>query len=605
MANGHDVDPTMDIDPNPDFTLPIEDPSIRWTPRRIEEVTALSVIWASDDSDVIGEVLLFEPGAPPSERGWIFGRSPAHQAADGPSCRLVRQRPGENLAGSPLINRHVSRHHLRIAVEKDGALLVTNLSRTCPLLLNGVKVTTCRASPGDGTRCGDILELKGQMMFLCVRRPTLLPAWPKDLSMPADARFGDADYVPKSADEAGGLVGESPAVWALRLNVRLVALMKGHVLVTGASGSGKELLAQALHRLSSRGDKKLITCSAPTLGKGNAAEDLFGVERGFLGPRHPGSIGLVEAATGSSLYFDEIGDMPTEHQSLLLRVLDSGEYRKVGATKPSRADFRLIGATNQELERLRPELTARFPLGLEVPPLTARREDIPLLIKHLFRSIVADVPALERHFRYRKTHRHFPPISAPFIYHAVRRDYPLNTRDLYRLLAQSTRVGLERGHPKVEWDQPEDPGSAPAQALPEPPFDADDRALIYALRASDFQVLRCCRSGGTALSPARVYDKLKVLFCKALTAGHAGETIDIEGAAVLLAGSRQDGLRDTLARQLEKMVAEWRRSSSQGGLADLQRKTGKRFRGDMVWITPVLELLGNDGPVAEGEPHAT
>src|SRR5262249_17675459 len=141
-----------------------------------------------------------------------------------------------------------------------------------------------------------------------------------------------------------------------------------HVLVIGESGSGKELVARAIHRLSPRADRKLIADNIAAIPPGLAAALLFGNKKNFPNPGMDEHVGLIGAANGSTLFLDEIGDMPEEVQPMFLRVADQGgEYFRLGEKlNVQRSDFRLVGATNRP-EKMRHELKRRFARELCVP----------------------------------------------------------------------------------------------------------------------------------------------------------------------------------------------------------------------------------------------
>lgn len=201
-----------------------------------------------------------------------------------------------------------------------------------------------------------------------------------------------------SAEPASqGLVGESKAFTRMLDMIERVAPTQASVLLLGESGTGKELVAQAIHKRSDRAQRAFVTVECSGLTETLFESELFGYEKGaFTGAAHR-KHGLIESASGGTLFLDEIGDIPLSMQVKLLRVLETGLFRRVGGIEPIRADFRLIGATHRNLQEMvksgqfRQDLYFRisaFPIT--IPPLRERREDLPLLVRSLLKRIAPD-----------------------------------------------------------------------------------------------------------------------------------------------------------------------------------------------------------------------
>ncbi len=185
------------------------------------------------------------------------------------------------------------------------------------------------------------------------------------------------------------VVGESPAIQKVLASVRMVAGTDSTVLVTGETGTGKELVVRAIHGLSGRKDKILVKVNCAALPSGVIESELFGHERGAFTGALSRKIGRFELANGGTLFLDEIGDLPLDLQAKLLRVLQDGEFERVGGTQTLKVNVRLIAATNRNLEkaveqeRFRADLYYRlnvFPIA--IPPLRERLEDVPRLARH-------------------------------------------------------------------------------------------------------------------------------------------------------------------------------------------------------------------------------
>lgn len=190
------------------------------------------------------------------------------------------------------------------------------------------------------------------------------------------------------------ILTRSPAIKKVLRTLEKVAAAKTPVLVEGESGVGKELMAQHLHRLSPRAGKAFIDLNCAAVPATLLESELFGHERGSFTGAATEKPGLVEVADGGTLFLDEVGEMSAEIQSKFLRVLDSGTFYRVGATRKRRADFRLVAATNRDLReevaagRFRKDLFYRIHgVRVVIPPLRERPEDVPLLVEHFARGL--------------------------------------------------------------------------------------------------------------------------------------------------------------------------------------------------------------------------
>jgi transcriptional regulator with PAS, ATPase and Fis domain len=246
-------------------------------------------------------------------------------------------------------------------------------------------------------------------------------------------------------DFLDAIIGNSLAMRSLRDQIRKIAPLDIPVLIQGESGTGKELVAQALHQLSSRKDQRMVTVNAAALPASLVESELFGYEAGsFTGADRKGRVGKFEQADKGTIFLDEIGDMPLEVQTKLLRVLQDRIVERVGGDKPKRVDFRLCSATNRDLEafveqeKFRLDLYYRIsPVTIQIPPLDQRREDIPLLLNHFVAELAAQYG------------RDVPEVEMEIAHHLMERSWPGNVRQLRHVVerafvfAEGSKLKLE------------------------------------------------------------------------------------------------------------------------------------------------------------------
>jgi len=257
--------------------------------------------------------------------------------------------------------------------------------------------------------------------------------------------------------QAAELVGQSSAMKKVGEMIQTVAPNDTTVLISGESGTGKELVARAVHNLSPRRFMPLVVIHCGALTETLLESELFGHEKGaFTGAQYRKK-GKFEVAEGGTVFLDEISDISLKTQTDLLRVLQEKEITRVGGTQAIKVDFRVVAATNKDLENLvkegtfRPDLFYRLNVfGIRVPPLRERQEDIPLLVDHFIRKYSQVM------------NKRFTSVSKPAMELLMEYDWPGNVRELENAIERAMVIGRE---PEIQ--APDFPlQHAPAAPLP-------------------------------------------------------------------------------------------------------------------------------------------
>lgn len=266
----------------------------------------------------------------------------------------------------PLGHGGVSRDPLRIARDADDGITIFPSASRMVVELNGLEIQQAVYLKKEQIEAGAILCL-GRAVFLCIHWMRCLP---KD-------------------NPVKGFVGVGSAAIHTRDLIRLAACNESTVLLLGETGTGKEVAAQAIHSLSKRNQEKMVSVNMAALNESLAAADLFGATKGAYTGAQNARSGFFGEAQNSSLFLDEIGNTPASVQPMLLRVLENGDYRPLGATRDIRSTARLIAATDQDLYSgaFNHALVRRLEsFIIRIPPLRAHREDIGLLLIHLLKQ---------------------------------------------------------------------------------------------------------------------------------------------------------------------------------------------------------------------------
>lgn len=280
-----------------------------------------------------------------------------------------------------------------------------------------------------------------------------------------DENLALTEQINNVAGDFGEIIGRSDVMSDVMKQVEMVAHSDSTVLILGETGTGKELIARAIHNQSGRNSRRMVKINCAAMPAGLLESDLFGHERGAFTGANSQRIGRFELADKSSLFLDEVGDMPLELQPKLLRVLQEKEFERLGSNKIQQVDVRLIAATNCNLRQMvadrefRSDLYYRlnvFPIHL--PPLRDRPEDIPLLVKAFTFKIA------------RRLGRNIDSIPAETLRILSKMEWPGNVRELENVIERA--VLLTRGSvlqlslPEMDRFVDDEPDLAPAHQLP-------------------------------------------------------------------------------------------------------------------------------------------
>jgi transcriptional regulator with GAF, ATPase, and Fis domain len=258
----------------------------------------------------------------------------------------------------------------------------------------------------------------------------------------------------------GSLVGQSAALQQIVSQIDMVAPTEASVLITGETGTGKELVAHEIHRRSSRRDRPLIRVNCASIPKELFESEFFGHVKGAFTGALKDRAGRFETAEGGTLFLDEIGDVPLDLQAKLLRVLQEKSYERVGEDRTRRADVRIIGATNRDLKkdaaagRFREDLYYRLSVfPIQVVPLRDRKEDIPPLAKHFVELSVRELGSSK------------PRLTRAGVSKLQSYDWPGNIRELRNVIDRA--VILARGG-AMDFDLPDSEFPAKPVGLRDP-----------------------------------------------------------------------------------------------------------------------------------------
>lgn len=322
-----------------------------------------------------------------------------------------------SLSGHPLSHIGVSRKPFQIKRLSTHSVEISAPDSPMQVTVNGRTVSTKQEVSFNELGDEIIIGLSHQVVLALFYRPLLREDGVKDT----------------------GLVGISGVMDQVRRTIKLAAPTRNSVMITGATGTGKELVATAIHHLSGQPEGPLVAVNMSTLAPEMAAAELFGAARGAYTGATSDRVGLFQEATGGTLFLDEIGSCPTQVQPMLLRALETNEYRRVGEVRVRKSHARVVAATDQPLTSdhfNQPLLQRLSTVSIDLPSLNRRRVDIGLLIRHFTDRLATD------------RERALTELSSGMAEQFALHDWPGNVRELKNAL-NALSLGME---PKINID---------------------------------------------------------------------------------------------------------------------------------------------------------
>jgi transcriptional regulator with AAA-type ATPase domain len=427
-------------------------------------------------------------------------------------------------AGQGLDERCIARDPLCLRLRADGEVDIALPESRMVVELNGTPLVAGARLTRAQVDAGAVLSLGG-LVLLCVHWMVGLP----------------------QASAITSVLGVSSAAVRMRAQIAQVATTELPVLLLGETGSGKEVAARAIHQASRRAGAPLVCVNMATLSESLAGADLFGAVRGAYTGAQTARQGLFAEAAGGTLFLDEIGDTPAPVQPMLLRVLDSGEYRPLGAAASLRSGARLIAATDRDLQSAafnQPLLRRLEAFVIALPSLRQRREDIGLLIRHFLRQ------------------EHSPSPSPALVTQLCCHDWPGNIRQLAHVVRRIA-IGLRAGEvPSFEAlagaapaPAAQTPAAAPA-AGPAPPrvriAELSDQDIVDALDSHGWEIQAAAQALG--MSRPSLYKRLEqhssIRRVEAIPAAEIARALQLDDGDLTRSASRLRTPREALRRHL-------------------------------------------------------
>ncbi|HEX5721094.1 MAG TPA: sigma 54-interacting transcriptional regulator [Thermoanaerobaculia bacterium] len=387
-----------------------------------------------------------------------------NELAGGGEAFLSRTAPElarpDRFAGEPLGDPHLSRRPIRFRGADGGIEIEVGESRTA-VVADGLNLHRRAVFSAGQVSRGVVLELAGTVVLLLHRIPC--PASP--------------------APPRCGLIGDNPEMLAVREDVRRVADLEVPVLLRGETGTGKELVARAIHDAGPRRSAPFVGVNLGAIPASLSASQLFGAVKGAFTGSVASQEGYFRHAHGGTLFLDEIGEAPAEVQVMLLRALETGEVYPVGSASPLRVDVRILAATDSDLGDFRAPLLHRLAgFDIRLPPLRERRDDVGRLLIHFLRHELGKIGEGSR----LENPRWLPP---SLVARLARYDWPGNVRQLRNVVRQlmiASRGRAELDGFRLERLLREEPATPPSPPPPvrRKPGEVSEDEILEALRAS-------------------------------------------------------------------------------------------------------------------------
>lgn len=359
---------------------------------------------------------------------------------------------------------------------------------------------------------GKVAAVFGQVMFEDIRDVQILADKLNILESKVQHYEKELENLRASKYSCRNIVGSSQGIIELRKMGQRAAKVNSPVLICGESGTGKELFAHAIHRASDRHKQPFIRLNCSAIPKDLLEAELFGYEPGaFTGAGNKGKPGKFELAHQGTIFLDEVSELPLAMQPKLLRVVEEKVVERLGATKPVKCDFRLIAATNEDLEdcvrkgTFRKDLFYRLNvIPLHIPPLRERREDISLIASHLVQNLCRDFGLSPRQIS--------PEVMKIFENH----DWPGNVRELSNILERTLSMMDEREEclrvehlPLFFRSLSERSERSPARVLKDLKATSERDAVLHAIRVANNNKNEAARILG--IHRTALYKKMKKL----------------------------------------------------------------------------------------------